>query len=85
MQRPGKAGPHSPRIGAGPHSHHQLVDAPGLAGERLGGSQRRSLTKDEAAASLGMSPDSFERYVQPELRLVRRGRLRVFPVEELHE
>ena len=30
-----------------------------------------------------MSLDSFERYVQPELRLVRRGKLRVVPVSEL--
>jgi hypothetical protein len=30
-----------------------------------------------------MSIDSFERHVQPELRLIRRGRLRLVPVEEL--
>ncbi len=30
-----------------------------------------------------MSIDSFERYVQPELRLIRRGRIRVVPVREL--
>jgi len=35
-----------------------------------------ALSRREAAASLGLSIDSFERYVQPELRLVRRGRLR---------
>jgi excisionase family DNA binding protein len=44
---------------------------------------RLALTRPEAAASLGMSLDSFERYVQPELRLIRRGRLRLIPVREL--
>jgi hypothetical protein len=44
---------------------------------------RLALSRAEAAASLGMSVDSFERYVQPDLRLVRRGRLRLIPVAEL--
>jgi excisionase family DNA binding protein len=44
---------------------------------------RLALSRAEAAASLGMSLDSFERYVQPELRLVRCGRLRLVPVHEL--
>jgi hypothetical protein len=44
---------------------------------------RVALTRAEAAESLGMSLDSFERYVQPELRLVRRGRLRLVAVREL--
>jgi hypothetical protein len=30
-----------------------------------------------------MSLDSFERHVQPELRLIRRGKLRLVPVAEL--
>jgi hypothetical protein len=30
-----------------------------------------------------MSLDSFERHVQPELRLIRRGKLRLVPVTEL--
>ena len=34
-------------------------------------------------AALGMSLDSFERHVQPELRLIRRGKLRLVPVAEL--
>jgi hypothetical protein len=42
-----------------------------------------ALTKLEAAAALSMSIDSFERYVQSDLRCVRRGRLRLFPVVEL--
>ena len=44
---------------------------------------RVALSRDEAAASLGISVDSFERYVQPELRLIRRGRLRLVPISEL--
>jgi excisionase family DNA binding protein len=44
---------------------------------------RLALTRAEAAASLGVSLDSFERYVQPEMRLIRRGRLRLVPVSEL--
>jgi hypothetical protein len=44
---------------------------------------RLALSREEAAAALGMSLDSFERHVQPTLRLVRRGRLRLVPVGEL--
>lgn len=44
---------------------------------------RLALTRAEAARALGMSMDSFERYVQPELRLVRRGKLRLIPVAEI--
>lgn len=44
---------------------------------------RFALTKVEAAASLGVSVDSFERHVQAELRLVRRGKLVLVPVAEL--
>ena len=44
---------------------------------------RMALTRPEAAAALGISLDSFERYVQSDLRLVRRGRLRLIPVGRL--
>lgn len=44
---------------------------------------RIALTREEAAASLGMSLDSFERHVQPSIRLVRLGRVRLVPVAEL--
>jgi len=30
-----------------------------------------------------MSINSFERHVQPELRVIRRGKLRLFPIREL--
>jgi hypothetical protein len=45
--------------------------------------QRVALTRTEAAAALGMSLDSFERHVQPDLRLIRRGKLRLVAVAEL--
>ncbi len=44
---------------------------------------RLALTRQDAAASIGMSLDSFERHVQPTIRMVRLGRLRLVPVEEL--
>jgi hypothetical protein len=44
---------------------------------------RVALSRQEAALSLGMSLDSFERHVQPELRLIRRGKLRLVPLAEL--
>jgi hypothetical protein len=45
---------------------------------------RIALTREEAAHALGMgSVDSFERYVQPHVRMIRRGRLRLVPVSEL--
>jgi hypothetical protein len=44
---------------------------------------RIALTREEAAGALGMSLDSFERHVQAEVRLVRRGKLRLVPVAEL--
>jgi hypothetical protein len=44
---------------------------------------RLALTREEAAAAVGMSLDSFERHVQPDLRLLRLGRLRLVPVREL--
>lgn len=48
-----------------------------------GGPPRLALSKPEAAAALGMSLNSFERHVQPELRVIRRGKLRLFPIREL--
>lgn len=44
---------------------------------------RLALTRAEAADAIGMSLDSFERHVQHELRLVRRGRMRLVAVKEL--
>lgn len=42
-----------------------------------------ALTKPQAAAALGVSVDSFERHIQPDLPVIRRGRLRLFPVAAL--
>lgn len=53
------------------------------AAENVGPVPRVCLTRAEAAAALGMSLDSFERHVQPELRIVRRGSLRLIPIAEL--
>jgi hypothetical protein len=52
---------------------------------RSGGTSapRLALTRAEAANAIGMSLNSFERHVQPELRIVRRGRMRLIPVAEL--
>jgi hypothetical protein len=44
---------------------------------------RLALRVEEAAAALGMSRGSFDRYVLSDLRLVRRGRLVLVPVREL--
>lgn len=42
-----------------------------------------ALRKRDAAACLGMSEDSFERYVQWDVRVVRRGKITLYPVAEL--
>jgi hypothetical protein len=44
---------------------------------------RLALTRVEAAASIGVSLTTFESHVQPALRLLRLGRVRLVPVEEL--
>lgn len=44
---------------------------------------RLGLTRREAATALGMSLNSFERHVQPSIRLVRSGKLRIVPVGEI--
>lgn len=42
-----------------------------------------AVPKPTAAAMLGMSIDSFERYAQADLPVIRRGRLRLYPVSDL--
>lgn len=42
-----------------------------------------ALTKKQAAAALAMSVDSFERYVQADVRCIRKGSLRLYPVADL--
>ncbi len=46
---------------------------------------RLGLTVEEAAKAVGMSESSFKRHVQPELRIVRRGSLRIIPVPEIEK
>jgi len=42
---------------------------------------RLALSPEEAAAALGVSRDFFDEHVAPELRVVRRGRRKLYPVE----
>jgi hypothetical protein len=42
-----------------------------------------AVPKPTAAQMLGISVDSFDRYVMAEVRCVHRGSLRLFPVSEL--
>jgi hypothetical protein len=42
-----------------------------------------ALRLEDAAAALGVSLDFFNENVRPEVRVVRRGRLRLVPVAEL--
>lgn len=44
---------------------------------------RVALTPPEAAASLGVGSTFFDAEIAPELRVVRRGRKRLFPLAEL--
>ena len=44
---------------------------------------RLSLRREEAAAALGVSEDDFDARIKSELRCVRSGRLKLYPVAEL--
>ncbi len=44
---------------------------------------RIALTREEAAAAIGMSLTAFAQHVQPDLRLIRKGKLRLVGVREL--
>jgi hypothetical protein len=62
----------------------QIVEARELAPTTNHPERRRlALTRIEAARSLGVSVDFFDEHIAPELRTVRRGRLRLYPVREL--
>ena len=57
-----------------------------LVAERLAERQdvpRLALTKPEAAHAIGVSVDHLERWILPELRVARTGRLVLIPVREL--
>jgi hypothetical protein len=51
--------------------------------QRLASVPRLGVTIEEAAGALGLSPSSFKRHVQPHLRIVRMGSIRVIPISEL--
>jgi hypothetical protein len=44
---------------------------------------RLALRPEEAAESLGVSRDYSDAHIAPELRFVRRSRLKLFPIVEL--
>jgi hypothetical protein len=44
---------------------------------------RLTLSRREAAAALGVSLRHFQRHVQPHLRCIYSGQLRLYPVAEL--
>ena len=44
---------------------------------------RLALRREEAARALGVSDESFDRYVRGELPVVRVGTLRLYPVDAL--
>jgi excisionase family DNA binding protein len=52
-------------------------------GRPLSSIPRYSLTRKEAAAALGVSVDTFERRVQPFIRVVTCGQLILVPPDEL--
>jgi len=54
-----------------------------LAKHSAGVVSRLALSPDEAADTLGVSRDYFDRHVAPELRIVQRGRRKLIPVREL--
>lgn len=63
-----------------------LDDLADLVAERLNRCRqvnRLALTRAEAADALGCSIDHFERHIQPDLRLIRSGRLVLVPIKDL--
>lgn len=44
---------------------------------------RLALRKEEAARTLGVSDETFDRYVKPHLPVVRLGTVRLYPVADL--
>lgn len=42
-----------------------------------------ALSRKDAAAALGMSLRHFQRHVQPQLRCIHSGQLRLYPLAEL--
>lgn len=44
---------------------------------------RIALTQQEACISLGCSEEFFVEHIRPHMRVLRRGRKRLYPVDEL--
>lgn len=44
---------------------------------------RLALTRQEAAEALGVGLTTFKEKIAPELRVVRQGKVRLYPVREL--
>ena len=44
---------------------------------------RLAYSRAESATALGVSVDFFDEHIAPEVRVVRRGRRRIYPVREL--
>jgi hypothetical protein len=66
-----------------PSGRRLRTGQPIAEGRVLAAIPRLALTPAEAAAALGMGLTSFKKYVQPHVRIVRRGKLRVIPIGEL--
>lgn len=52
---------------------------------RRSAGQKMALSIEEAAATMSLSRDTFERHVVPHLRVVRVGRRLLVPVRELEQ
>ena len=72
----------SHQVGAPRHPGHPATRR-GRRDRRQAAAPRLGLTPQEAADCLGVSRDSFDRHVAPELRLVRKGRLVIVPVKSI--
>lgn len=55
----------------------------GPSREQASDGLRLALRKEEAARALGISDESFDRYVKPHVRVVRANTIRLYPVPEL--
>lgn len=77
----------STQVGEKLERRHRLSAVASVADGSLGAIvepiPRIALTQQEACASLGCSEEFFVEHVRPYLRVVRRGRKRLFPVAEL--
>jgi hypothetical protein len=51
--------------------------------DRLG--RRLALNQRDAASALDVSVDYFSEHVAPELPVIRRGRMRLYPVKAMEE